>query len=255
MKRKTLKPAGASPVPSRSRGLGRKIWQIVAALACLSAVGFGGWQAWRWITLPARLQAALPPVPNLDERPAILRERLVAAQTLVAGRSTVFEGLAEFGRLYHANGFWAEAEACWRVLQRAQPNEPRWSYYLADVRRLSSDYDEVTRLLIRTAELAPDYAPVLLQIADLAFKQGKLEMAARYYRERRVRLPKDPYAGLGLARIAIAQKHPDEAVRLLAQICVDVPHFPSSHNLYAEILAAKGDQKAASRHRWLGREA
>ena len=244
-------PGKVSAAPSRTKII---VVTVLAALV-LMLTGAGAHFAWRWYRLPQRIEHDVGPAPDLSKSPGVLQERISKAQALLRDRATTLDGVAELGRLYHANSFRTAAEACWRVLRREDPREARWSYYLADLRRLASDYPELTSLLTQTVELAPDYAPALLQLGEIEFKQGNPESAARLYRQRLSVLPSDPYAKLGLARIALGNQRRDEARQLLEEICREAPKFPSGHNLLAEILAAESDEKSADRHRWLGREA
>lgn len=230
-------------------------WRWAAALVLCTAAGVAIALGWRWLTLVDRVQARLPAVPELADRPAVLREAVAAAAARTHARSTILAGVAELGRLYHANGYAAEAEACWQVLIAEQPEEARWCYYLADLRRAASDHAATATWLKRAAKLAPDYSPVWLRLADLAFKDGDAETAERHYRHRLELEPGDPYARLGLARLARQAGREEEARRAIAELVRDAPDFPPAQNLYAEILAAAGDERGARRHRWLGREA
>ena len=159
------------------------------------------------------------------------------------------------GRLYHANGFNAEAETCWRLLRAAQPREARWCYYLADLRRTAGDDAAMVSFLRQTVQLAPDYARAWLNLAEWEFKTGQVDAAEHDYRRRLALVPGDPYATLGLARVALQRGRRDEGRRLIEQIVRDVPAFPTAHNLYAEILSAAGDTDGADQQRWQGRMA
>ena len=77
------------------------------------AVGFGVTWAWRDHAIGGRVQAALPAPPDLAGKPAILSELLAQAETKTKSSETRLDGIIELGRLYHANGFIAEAAACW----------------------------------------------------------------------------------------------------------------------------------------------
>ncbi len=219
-------------------------------------VAFGGIATWTWHERPsaAAVSEALPARPPLAPHAEILGRRLTEAEEKARKSATAIDGMIELGRLYHANDFIPEADACWQWLKNRQPREAKWTYYLADLRRMESDYAGNVALLEATLALAPDYSPAHLQLANLAFKSGDLETAGRYYRDRLKALPQDPYARLGQARIALQQGQPNEAKRLLEELLKDSPHFSSGHNLYAELLATAGDEAGANRHRWLGRE-
>ena len=232
-----------------------RCWVRVASWAVVViALGTGAFLAWPWYRLPARVEAGLPALPDLTGKPAIQSELLTKAAALTRSRATALDGVAELGRLYHANGYRREAEACWRLLRAEQPRDAHWSYYLADLRRTASDYTELSALLGQTVELAPNYSPAWLWLAGLEFKSGHLDAAERGYQRRLALVPGDPYATLGLARVAQQNGRSDEARRLVEQLVHDAPQFSTGHNLYAEMLAAAGDADGARKQRWFGRE-
>jgi len=236
--------------------MAKKIGRPLSALALLVVAGLAlaGVRRWQWSHRPDRILAELSAAPAPASQPAVLAERLARATSLVRDPSRTLEGVEQLGRLYHANGFRREAEACWRLLRREQPAEARWAYLLADLRRTDSDYIEFGALLGETVRLAPNYSPAWLQLANFQLKQGQLADAERCYRQRLALVPADPYAQLGLARVALQTSRPDEARRQVEQLLRDAPQFSSGHNLYAEMLASAGDAEGARKQRWLGRE-
>ncbi len=238
--------------PAASSGKSRRWLLIIAALGLAGGAAIAV-PVWRRHALVARLQAGLPPLPDPSGLPAVLVEKLRSATAAAQSSSDVPAAVAELGRLYHANGFNREAETCWRLLRAAQPGEPRWSYYLANLRRAASDYPEMEALLEQTVKLAPDYASAWWQLAELKFKTGRIEAAQADYERRLTLLPQDPYARLGLVRIAQQQHRPDDARKLLDQILKDTPTFPPAQNLYVEIMVAEGNAAAAARYRLSGR--
>ena len=228
--------------------------RVALLLACV-ALGAAAFYAWRWSRLPARVQAGLPAVPKFVGKPPVQAELIAQAVALTRSPRSALAGLAELGRLYHANGYSREAEACWLLLRQEQPREARWPYYLAELRRNAGDPAELGALLTRTVELAPGYAPAWLQLANLEFKTGQLDLAERHYQRRLALVPGDPHALLGLVRVAQQRGRPDEARRLAEQLVRAAPQFSTGHNLYAEMLAAAGEADAARTQRWIGREA
>jgi tetratricopeptide (TPR) repeat protein len=232
----------------------RRVWLRPVGLALLLALGAGAAFVWRDHRVVARVQAGLPAMPDLSGQPAILTEQLAEAAARTRSARTAAAGLADLGRLYHANNFPDEAAACWRLLRTEQPAEARWCYYLADLSRITGAQADVTALLEETLRLAPDYSPARLQLANLRFKSGEHAEAARHYRLRLEQVPQDPHARLGLVRIAQLEGRSDDVRSQLEELLRDSPHFATAHNLYAEILAADGDEAGAARHRWLGAE-
>jgi tetratricopeptide (TPR) repeat protein len=245
-------PATGPNAPHAARWRSRVMLAgVILALAMLGAFLV---PVWRRYNLVALVEAGLPALPDAKTVPAMLAERLMKAQLQAKSPQTALEGVAELGRLYHASGYTSEAEACWRLLCTAQPREARWCFYLAALRRTASDYPEMAAWLARTTALAPDYAPAWLHLADLQFKTGRLADAERGYQKRLALLPSDPYARLGLARVALQQGQRDQARKQIERLVKDAAEFPPGHNLYAEMLAADGDAVGAAKERWLGRE-
>ena len=239
--------ASYSPASSCS-GRVRVGW--VSAIAAVVAAGFA---ATVWVVRPVLYRRGhLPALPNLTAVPAPLARKLEAAQGDAQSWRGGEQGVAALGRLYHANGYTKEAEACWAILRQSEPRNARWVYYLADLRSAVSDTTGMEALLRETTALAPDYAPAWLKLAAVEFKTGELEAAKRDYRRRLVLLSQDPYAELGLARIELQHGDAAAARARLDRIVQHDPGFSAAHNLYAEILAGAGDAEGASLHRFLG---
>jgi HemY protein len=232
------------------RAATRLRWLMVAAGV---AAAVGGGMLWRRHAVREQLRASLPAMPDLSRQAAALREALHGAEQKVMSARLSLEGIAELARLYHGNGYYQEADACWRILHAEQPREAHWCYYLADLRRLASDDTGMVSFLEQTIRLAPEYSPAWLKLAEWEFKTGQLDAAERDYHRRLALVPGDPYAGLGLVRVALQRDRRDEGRRLIEQLVRDVPAFASAHNLYAEMLAGEGDADGANMQRYLSR--
>ncbi|HUL52982.1 MAG TPA: tetratricopeptide repeat protein [Opitutaceae bacterium] len=225
------------------------VWLVVAT-AMLAAVGAGVF--WRRNGQLERLRASLPAMPDVTAWPAAFGAALRQAEEMALSSRHALEGVRQLGRLYHANGYSHEAEACWRILQAAQPQEARWCYYLADLRRTVGDDPGMIACLQQTVKRAPDYAPAWLKLAEWEFKTGQMDAAGRDYRRRLALVPGDPYSKIALARLALQRDQRAEAAALLEQIVREAPAFSQAHNLYAEVLAAGGDAAGANQQRFLG---
>jgi len=232
-----------------------RAWRWLVIVVACAGLGLGAAQAWRWYALPARVEAALPVPPSTDGWPATLGECIAAAQAQAAARGTALEAVAELGRLYHANGFTDEAAACWRLLRAEQPAEARWAHLLADLHRADGDYEGMEALVRDVVRLAPDYSPAWLQLGSHLFKTGRHEEAGAALARRLALAPGDPYARLGLARLAQQAGRSAEARRMIESLVQDQPRFAPGQNLLAEILASAGDEAGAARHRQLGNSA
>jgi len=241
-----VSPRTVQSPPSRRSAIRPLLWILLAAL-----IATGALLGWRQARL-ARVRAAVPALPAAVPN-ATLRDLLTAAHVGAAGGDLA--AVAELGRLCHANEFRAEAEACWRLLIREQPREARWHYYLADLRRSEGDQAAVEEQLELTVAADPTAAAAWLRLAEMKFKSGRIDAAETGYRRRLELLPGDPYAELGLARIAQLQGRTAETLSRLESLLQHQPKFSAAQNLYAELQAAAGHEDLADLHRWLGREA
>jgi tetratricopeptide (TPR) repeat protein len=224
---------------------------IALAFGAAVAIAIAGGFWWRASRL-TRVRAALPATPE-NAPNATLRDLLADARaTAETGR---LEAIAELGRLYHANEFRQEAEACWRLLILEQPGEARWHYYLADLLRMAGDQTGVEAALQATVAADPTAATAWLQLAEMKFKSGRFDDAAADYQRRLALLSDDPYAELGLARIAQLRGQSEETLQRLERLLAQHPKFSAAQNLFAELQAAAGREELADYHRWLGREA
>jgi tetratricopeptide (TPR) repeat protein len=239
-------PAAQFPRPRRP------VVRFILPLGVLAAVAAAGGGLWWREARIARVRTAIPALPGTMTN-ATLRGLLAEAQAGAhAGR---LDAVAELGRLFHANEFAREAEACWRLLIREQPHEARWHYYLADLRRMAGDQVAAEEELELTVAADPAATTAWLQLAEMKFKSGRRDDAETAYHRRLELLPGDPYAEMGLARIAQLRGQREETLTRLERLLKQHPKFSAAQNLYAELLAASGREDLADLHRWLGREA
>jgi tetratricopeptide (TPR) repeat protein len=169
-----------------------------------SAAGAVWWQ--RAHEQSAKLAAVRPTPPDLSAWPDELRQRIARANA-----NNNVASLAELSRLYHANGFLDEASRCYTALEQLEPREPRWLHRHATILAGRGDAEPALTRWRRVLELAPDYAPARLRLADLLAKSEQPAAAAAAYREILQRAPDDPYATLGLARLDLAAERWQDA--------------------------------------------
>ena len=166
------------------------------------AAGAGG--AWWWQQAghaQALTATSLPAPPDVPAAPAILRDQLAAAEAQARGRLGARSGTAKLSRIYHANGFLAEATRCYSVLEIIEPTEPRWLHLHATIIAGYGDFEPATTLWRRVVALAPEYLPAQLRLGDCLLKSNHPDEAAASYAAVLQRDPTNSYAVLGLARL------------------------------------------------------
>ena len=229
---------------------------LLISLVALAALGAGAaGYAWHRATAArtaAIVRAAIPPPPDLAAWPEDYASRLQAAMAAAGRLDEPRTALKEIAGLYHANGYYREAQQAERGLHALEPTNALWTCYLADTCQNLGDQDGTRTFLEETIRLAPYYAPTHLKLADLLFKQGRTDEAAARYELRLTLVPGDPYARLGLARIALQRGDRAGALRFLEATVRDAPDFPSAHNLLAVIYDQRGEATKAAEQRGLG---
>ena len=189
----------------------RRIWLGACGLIALGAV-VTAILAWQAHTRGAAVRAARPPAPDLRTWPEDFRSQITAASR---DSLTAF---AKLSRLYHANGFLAEAARCYEALEKLQPQEPRWPHRHAVILAGHGQAEPAIERWQRVIARAPDYLAARLQLGELFAKSERPADAARTYAEVLARKSDEPYALLGLARMDLDAGRWEEARKKLEQV-------------------------------------
>ena len=160
---------------------------------------------------PGYAQLALEPVepPRTDHYETAAQEQMAAAHAALdraldeqetdpvrlAGR------FGQLGQLYLLYDFMAPAAAALRNAQALDPNDPRWSYYLAIHYRYEGELEQALTALDRVVALTPDNLAALTHRADIRLELGLQAEAEADYRRLLESNPAYSAAQLGLGRI------------------------------------------------------
>lgn len=183
-----------------------KRWIILGVVAVvLAGAGMGGWQLWQVRARATAVREAVPPRPALDGWPAEFAARVDSCEQRIARDQDALRALGELGQLYHANGFYAEASACYHGLLRADPKNARWPHAFASILAGYGKLEEAAVLWRQAVALAPTYMPARLRLGDVLLKDNQLDEAAAIYQEALRQDPRQPYALLGVGRVHFAR--------------------------------------------------
>jgi tetratricopeptide (TPR) repeat protein len=218
--------------------------KILAIIAVLAALGVG---AWWWLGAAAQqtVVEALPDTPDLGGSPGELAERISAASRRAQGRLTATKGLEELSRLYHANGFLAEAVRCYTGLEKLAPRDPKWLHLHAIILAGFGEMDPALQLWHRVVQLQPNYVPARLRIGDCLLKTDHPDEAAAAYSEVLKLEPNNSYALFGLARIDFEAQRWDQA-RARLETVVQQTNYNLGYDLIVSLYEKIGQRDRAA---------
>lgn len=219
----------------------RRLWPVAAffVMAWLVILGISELliQAQKNVVL-----IRLPAAPSLRGKNNVLREKINGANT-EARRKLIESGVGlgfgkavgELGRLYQANHFYDDALPCYRLAMEYDEQPAVWFYLSAFIHQQRGETESMIGFLKRTLEHSSSYSPAVLRLADTYFKAGEMQEAKPYYQRRLALEPGDPYALMGLARIALGQGQWEIAEKHLQTAISSAPRFGDAHRLMAEV--------------------
>jgi tetratricopeptide (TPR) repeat protein len=221
---------------------GLKRFRLHMALVILAALVVAGTMVFMGRVRQNALLERVPAPGSLSFSNQILEEKMRRGHDALTGtlerngtNSRFGRKAGELGNLYQANHFYDQAVPCYRMALDFDPESPRWPYYLAFIKQEKGENRSVQDLLQKTITLAPRYAPAILKLADSHFKSGETPKAQTGYERRLDLVPGDPYALLGLARIAIDASEWESAQAYLYQAVEKNPAFGPAHRLLATV--------------------
>ncbi|HVT73719.1 MAG TPA: tetratricopeptide repeat protein [Lacunisphaera sp.] len=221
-----------------------KLRLTLIVLVAIAGAG-AGWWWWHGAAQQAVVAQALPPAPDLSAASPALRDAIAHAEARARSRLTTVSGLVELSRLYHANGYFDAALACYAGLERLEPQEPRWLHLRASILAGYGELEPAIKLWQRVKQLAPDYLPARLRLADALLKSNEQGAATTEYNAVLRAKPEEPYALLGLARIDLEAQRWDDARTKLENV-VRLTHFNLGYDLIVTLYERLGRRDEAA---------
>jgi tetratricopeptide (TPR) repeat protein len=140
------------------------------------------------------------------------------------------------GMLYHAYGFFALAEPCYRRAAALDPDELRWWFYLGQARAGRGDWDGAAAAFDHVLEVRPRDVAALLYRADADRRRNRLD-AARVGFGRVIELaPTTAQAHCGAGQVALRRGDLDAAVAHVQQAIRLAPDYGTAHYVLGQAL-------------------
>ena len=210
---------------------------LIAALLVMAAA-----MAW-WLLRPG---IPAPPRPDLSGSEPRVAEKLTRLSQAVSADNDNPDVWGRLGSMYLASGLDGEALDCFAVAMQLSPRDFRWPY-LSGYALRDQNPDAALASFEAAERLNDNYAALHLRKADLLLRLDRSDEAAAEYRHSLDLDPRSSHARLGLARIALLENRPEQALDLLQQALQLQPgHWEVSRAL-AQTYSVLGDDEEARR--------
>ena len=184
----------------------------------------------------------LPEIPPAAAKNQLLAQALAKADRDLRQMSLSDQPSQKFGQkagqlgeLYHGNDFYSEALACYEIAMEFDSQNPLWPHHVAFLKQMRGENESVVDLLKRTIELAANYIPAVLKLADVYYKMGEFGQAKIYYQQTLSLDPRNRFALLGLSRIALDSSKWQQGQHYLEKAIESDPAFGAAHRLLASV--------------------
>jgi tetratricopeptide (TPR) repeat protein len=227
-------------------------WQrfAIGAIGIIAVLGAGA----AVFGLRTRAAAArLPDVPDLTSRPPLLVEQVQLADRQARRSPTKAVVVGTLAMTYHADLFYDQAIAAYRLAAEMDPAEWRWPYCRSMVHMERGQLDEAADSLAGVVRLRPDLGLAWWRLGESEFKRANYDAAeAAYARAEASGLGEEPsvatYARVGRARVVFNQGNRQPAIAILEAIVRTAPRFGVAHRVLADVYRADGRTADADRH-------
>jgi len=146
---------------------------------------------------------------------------------------------------HHQAGQFREAEAKYRQILAADPNNVDANHFLGLI-AFQFGHDEIAVQLIgKAVALAPDYAEAHSNLGNVLSKQKKIEEAIKCYRKALAIRPKFAEALHNLGNALAVQEKLEEAIALFRKALSINPKFAEAHYNLGRVLDGMGDSDKA----------
>ncbi len=151
-------------------------------------------------------------------------------------------------QLFHAHGFHALARSLYEQARVADPTEPRWSYYLAQIHAAENRLEMSRAQYLTVLELRPDYRAALIALGRIALEQGDAASAKPWFERALSTSESCAAAWIGAGRVALAERDYDRSIDCLTRALDLHPQATRTHHFLGMAYRGRGDRELAKKH-------
>jgi tetratricopeptide (TPR) repeat protein len=190
----------------------------------------------------AASQSALPPLPqlHLDLLPPATRDALARVYHDATARSTDAGSVGALGRMLQAWEAWDESHAVYLRAQALSPRAFDWLYLDGVVLQRLGRHAEAAIRYKQAAGVSPDYLPARVKLAQALLEAGEPEESRRLFEALIGQRAAEPFAHLGIGRIAATAGDQTTAVLHLERAVGLVPEWGAAQYALALSYRALG---------------
>jgi tetratricopeptide (TPR) repeat protein len=224
--------------PGLTNTLQSKTKILLALAGAIIAIGLAWW------TLTDRLPA--PPQPDLGGREPQVAEKISRLREAVVADRDNAEVWGRLGSMFQVSGLPTDAIECYRVANQLSPGDFRWPY-LSGYALQDDDPERALSYFDSAAELNNSYPALYFRRGDVYLRLGRLEDASADYQRSLDLEPRSSHARLGLARVALLEQRPRDALPLLEAAMRLRPRHWEVGRALAQTHTALGNEAEAAR--------
>ena len=203
------------------------------------------------LTTPAGVPACGTELPDLERLGASVQSQIRDRQAAVRGTAEGSDASAArgaLGMILMAASLPEAAETCFREAGTLAPEDARWLYYLAHLRREAGDLPEAAALYETVLRLRPDDVAALVWLGEVRLAQDRPVSARPFFEQALALRPDSLAARYGLGRTALLAEDHRRAVDLLEEILARDPTAAAAHYPLGMAYRALGDEARAAAH-------
>ncbi|HEY1764502.1 MAG TPA: tetratricopeptide repeat protein [Opitutaceae bacterium] len=220
---------------------GRRL--VITVIAGAAAIGLAA----ALIVMRRPGRPRLPASARYESLPSSFSAALEQARRKAEEPSGNGDATRDLARLYQANRLYPEAKACFAVVAAGPGGlTPKDHYLLAAIAEDESDLGAAEVELKATLAADPRYRPARLQLAEVFFKTGRPDEAAKEYQRVLSSEPDQTQAAFGLARIELQQGDETDAIDRLSRVMAKHPDSASAAALLANLEGRRGNTAEAA---------
>jgi tetratricopeptide (TPR) repeat protein len=173
---------------------------------------------------------SVPPLPaiTVDGLDADVRSAIVKARDEAVAKPKSAQAAGNLGMVLEAHTLYQPAALAYQRAVRLDPKDFAWRYYLALCLEKNGQLDEALAAVSEGLRIRPEYAPAILERADLLLKLGRFSESAATLQPFLDKNPSSPLALYMLGRVKFAQQDFSAADDLYRRATQAWPTFGSA---------------------------